>query len=205
MTGIHQNGATTVERGRNSFSVECNDVVFMFADFHTALLKNSTTMSPESLVANAAGLASVAQSINAPTIFLTVPVNGKPAETAPELVQFANETNTFFRVHADPFLVDEIVHALQATGRKTLIISGFSAEIAVLLSALGGLRHAYRIFIPIDCTASRSLRTETVALQQAKDAGAVLTTLATLAAQLGPDFSRSPGTTMLTVISNVRI
>ncbi|HBX2154069.1 TPA: isochorismatase, partial [Klebsiella pneumoniae] len=50
----------------------------------------------------------------------------------------------------------------------------------------------------------QSLRTETVVLKQAEKAGAVITSLATLAAQLAPDFSREPGKTILSVISNAR-
>lgn len=186
------------------FDINNEDTIFIFADLHEGLIQTSKTLSPDSLAANAGGLAKAAAAVKAPAIFLTVPQNGKEGIPIPQILPYADKKNTFFRVNADPFQVSEISSALDNLKRKTLIVCGYTAEVAVLLTALGGLCNGYKVFIPVDCTGSRSARTETVALHQAEQAGAVLTSLTTLAAQMGPDFSSEPGRTMLSVISNVR-
>lgn len=194
----------TGHAGEDRFALSTDDVIFIFADLHAGLVNTSQTLAPDALAANARGLAQAARAVKAPMIFLTVPQNGKPGLPLPEIAQYADVNNTFFRVIADPFLVTPIVDALAGLKRKTLIISGYTAEVAVLLTALGALRRGYNVFIPVDCIGSRALRTEAAALHQAEQAGAVLTSLSTLAAQLAPDFSREPGKTILSVIANAR-
>ena len=104
----------------------------------------------------------------------------------------------------DTDCLPSITSTLDNLSHNTLIVCGYSSEVGVLLTALSGLRQGYNVFIPVDCIGSRSLRTETAVLRQAEKAGAVITSLATLAAQLAPDFSKEPGRTMLSVISNIK-
>lgn len=185
-------------------NVENHDVVFIFADLHPGLINNSKTMQPESLAANVGGLAKVAKAVSAPAFFLTVTQNGRPGELVSSLSGYASAENTIFRKSADPFLVKEITDAINRTGRKTLVIAGYTAEVAVLLTALGGIRNGYNVFIPVDCIGSRSVRTEEAVLRQAEQAGAIVTSLSAVSAQLAPDFSREPGKTILSVIAAIR-
>lgn len=69
-----------------------------------------------------------------------------------------------------------------------------------MLTALGALDNGYRVLIPVDCIGNRSARTEDAALARTAQAGAQITSLASVAAQLAPDFSKEPGTTILSVI-----
>lgn len=186
------------------FDVEIQDVLFVFADLHPGLIKTSKTIPAESLEENVGGLAKVSRAIKAPALFLTVPQNGQPGELVNSLRDYANSGNTIFRKIADPFLVTDISEAIRRSGRKTLIVAGYTAEVVVLLTSLGSLREGYKVFIPVDCIGSKSPRTEEAVLQQAEQAGAVITSLSTLAAQLAPDFSQEPGTTILSVIAGVK-
>lgn len=70
-------------------------------------------MTPSALAANAGGLAKVAHAIKAPSLFLTVPRNGKPGELLPELQPYATAENTIYRENADPFRVKQIVDAIK--------------------------------------------------------------------------------------------
>lgn len=195
----------TAKNDVDQYIVNKDDAVFIFADLHPDLIASSNTMSPESLSANAGGLAKISRAISAPALFLTVPRDGKPGELIAPLKPYANANNTIYRLNADPFQVPAIVDAIIKTNRKTLIVSGFTAEVAVLLTSLGALRNGYRVFIPVDCTGNRSERTEQAALKQAEQAGAVLTSLASVAAQIAPNFSKEPGTTILSVILDAEV
>ncbi len=188
----------------NRFSVEKDDAVFIFADLHPGLVSTCNTISPESLTANVGGLAKCAKVVSAPSYFLTVTQNGKPGELVPSLREYADTHNTIFRKIADPFQVSEITDAIKRSGRKTLIVAGYTAEVAVLLTTLGGIQAGYNVFIPVDCIGSRSSRTEDAALRQAEQAGGVITSLSTLAAQFAPDFSQEPGKTILYVIASIK-
>ena len=188
----------------NRFIVEKNDAIFIFADLHPSLVSTCNTISPEFLTSNVGGLAKCAKAVSAPSYFLTVTQNGKQEELVPSLREYANPHNTIFRKIADPFQVSEITDAIKHSGRKTLIVAGYTAEVAVLLTTLGGIQAGYNVFIPVDCIGSRSLRTEKAALSQAEQAGSVITSLSTVAAQLAPDFSQEPGKTILSVIVSIK-
>ncbi|WP_228066404.1 isochorismatase family protein [Superficieibacter sp. 1612_C1] len=201
---VLMNGGQLIPDTAKRFSVEKNDVIFIFADLHPGLINTSKTMPPESLAANVGGLAKVAKAVSAPSFFLTVTQNGRPGELISSLSGYASADNTIFRKTADPFQVKELTDAIHLTGRKTLVVSGYTAEVAVLLTTLGGLRNGYHVFIPVDCIGSRSSRTEDAVLKQAKQAGGIVTSLSSVSAQLAPDFSQEPGKTILSVIASVR-
>ncbi len=162
-------------------------------------------MEPNALSSNTAGLAQVAHAISAPALFFFLPFLRRLRKVSHcQNSRDMQMTVILLSSHRRSVLVNSITIALDNLARKTLIICGYSAEVGVLLTALGGLRQGYNVFIPVDCVGSQSLRTETVVLKQAEKAGAVITSLATLAAQLAPDFSREPGKTILSVISNAK-
>ncbi|WP_228007978.1 isochorismatase family protein [Citrobacter sp. BDA59-3] len=201
---VNNHGLSGSRQMTNRFSVEKNDALFIFADLHPSLVNTCNTLSPDSLTANVGGLAKCAKAVSAPAYFLTVTQNGKPGELVPSLREYANMNNTIFRKMADPFQVSEITDAIERSGRKTLVVAGYTAEVAVLLTTLGGIQSGYKVFIPVDCIGSRSSRTEDAALRQAEQAGGVITSLSTLAAQLAPDFSQEPGKTILSVIASIK-
>ncbi|MCS3424527.1 hypothetical protein M2403_003150 [Rahnella sp. BIGb0603] len=176
-----------------------NDVQFLFADLHPALVNTSITNSPGQLAGNAGSLAKVASVLKIPMLFLTVTKGG----VIPELASYANSQNTIFRTNADPFQEPSIIDALATNKRNTLIVAGYSTEVAVLLSVLGARSHDYQVHVVVDCIGSRSSRTESASLVQASQAGAVQTSVLTVAAQLAPEFSREPGKTILSIISDV--
>lgn len=176
-----------------------NDVQLLFADLHPGLVNTSITNPPGQLSGNAGSLAKIASVLKLPMHFLTVAKEG----VIPELMPYSTTQNTLFRTNADPFQVPDIVAALAENKRKTLLVAGYSTEVAVLLSVLGARRHDYSVHVVVDCIGSRSSRTEAASLVQAGLAGAVQTSVLTVAAQLGPEFSREPGKTMLSVISEV--
>ncbi|NIG36098.1 isochorismatase [Pantoea sp. ICBG 828] len=193
-----------VKNVRND-NIDPSDVLFIFADLHPDLIASSHTMTPSALAANAGGLAKVAHAIKAPSLFLTVPRNGKPGVLLPELQPYATAENTIYRENADPFRVKKIVDAIKKSGKSTIIVSGYTSEVAVMLTALGALDNGYRVLIPVDCIGNRSARTEDAALARTVQAGAQITSLASVAAQLAPDFSREPGTTILSVILDAKL
>ncbi|ORM60037.1 isochorismatase [Pantoea rodasii] len=183
----------------NDLTLNPVDVQFLFADLQPTLVNTSITNSPTQLAGNAGSLAKVAAVLKLPMLFLTV----AKGEVIPELTPYSTPQNTLFRTNADPFQVPDIVNALGKNKRKALIISGYSTEVAVLLSVLDAIRHDYHVHVVVDCIGSRSNRTESASLVQISQAGAVQTSVLTVAAQLAPEFSNEPGKTILSIISEV--
>lgn len=136
-------------------------------------------------------------------IFATVPEPAEESSLLAPLRPHAREANTFSRTVTDPFLVPEFVAALEASGRRTVIIAGVSAEVGVLQASFGALKAGYRVYVPVDAIGSRSERTEAAALREIERAGAVTTSVRSLLLRLTPDLSKAPGRDILGAISSL--
>lgn len=178
-----------------SFSMkhQKDDFQILFCDIHEPLLAQSQTVPLLALRTNAEILLHLCHYFGLPHHFLTVPVQGKPGKLIDELLPFQTESNTHYRLVADPFLTPDFETRLQVNGRKSLIICGFSTEVGVYFTAMSAARAGFRVIIPVDCVGSRSQRTESVALRQLETAGVEIISLSTLAALMEPDFSTEEG------------
>ena len=170
-----------------------DDVQILFADLQPELLSGSRTVEPAQLARAAGVLAEVGRILRLPMVFSLAPQDGKPAGILPELARYMTPANTFSRGPASPFLDPPTVAALAASGRRTLVISGFSGEVVVLHAALDGLAAGYAVQLPLDAIGSQSERTESAILRQIERAGGVSTSIWTLVSRLEPDFQQPPG------------
>jgi nicotinamidase-related amidase len=83
------------------------------------------------------------------------------------------------------------VAAIEATGRKTLLISGVATELAVQLPAISAADLGYKVFVVLDACGGMSERTEQAALLRLSKAGASAVSVMTLAGEIAGDFRDS--------------
>jgi isochorismate hydrolase len=86
---------------------------------------------------------------------------------------------------------------LSGHSRKTLVIAGFSAEVAVLHAGLDAIEAGYQVYAVVDAIGGHSHRTEQAALNQLERAGAKFISAISLLSCFAPDFSNSPGSDVL--------
>jgi nicotinamidase-related amidase len=200
---VHPGGARLGHLAAD-FEVNPQDVQILFVDMQHELTKASKSNAPAALAANATVLAEVARLLGLPMIYSLVPVAGNAGRLMNELQPYSNEKNTFDRILAGSFTDHSMVAALAQHRRKTLVVSGYATEVAVLQTALAARKAGYRVFIPVDAVGSPSARTESAVLRQMELAGAVPTSVMSLAAQLAPDFSKEPGRSVLATFNRLR-
>lgn len=188
----------------NDFRLAIQDVQILFVDLQQALTQGSQSIAPEALAVNAGVLAKIGSLLKVPMTFSVVPVAGQPGVLIPELAPYAHSKNTFHRILAGSFTDQDMVAALAANRRKTLIIAGFATEVAVLQSALSAMAAGYTAQIPVDVIGSAYSRTESAALRQMEQAGAIPTSVLSIAAFLAPNFSEEPGASVLKLFSELR-
>jgi nicotinamidase-related amidase len=171
---------------------ELKDVQIVFVDLQPDLVDSSITVDPKVITKAAGALAEIGKLLDIPMTCI-VPRGAKEGELLAELKPFASAETTLNRVVTSPFMAPEIVDALAANQRKTLIVAGFATEVAVLQTSLDAIASGYKVFVPVDAIGSWSERTETAATRQIEAAGGTLTSLLALTLRLTPDLSRSPG------------
>ena len=106
----------------------------------------------------------------------------------PQLADWIGAYRVLQRTTADSFRNEEIVAAVKATGRQTLLISGVSTEVAIQLPALTAADMGYRVFVVVDACGGMSERTEQAAFHRIIKAGVTTVSVLGLAGELAGDF-----------------
>lgn len=182
---------------------DIDDIQLLLIDLQPAIIANSKTINPETISAAAGALAKAAEILGWPMTFSVVPVGGNPGTILPHLQAYAKQADIFPRTVTNPFLVPEIAQALSIKGRKTLIVSAVSTEVAVLQTTFGALAAGYKVYVPVDAIGSRSERTEAAALREIERAGVVTTSVRSLLLRLTPDLSKAPGNEILKALGSL--
>lgn len=171
--------------------IEAKDTLVLFADLQAGIADLPLTVPYARLQKGVLALARLAQLLEMPAFVAAVMgQDGSPAKIMPEIAQGLGEVPTHYRTTANSFENEAIRQAIQATGRKTILISGVATELAVQLPALSGSDLGYRVFVVVDASAGISERTEEAAYRRMAQAGASTVSIATLAGELAGDFSQ---------------
>lgn len=165
------------------------DAVILFADLQTGIIELSQTNPLDRLKKSVKCLAKLAKLFNIPVFVTGIQgEDGTPAAITPEIAEVLGEIPTHHRTTCDSFRNPEILAAIEATGRKTLLISGVATELAVQLPALSAADQGYKAFVVLDACGGMSERTEQAALLRIASAGATAVSVMTLAGELAGDF-----------------
>ena len=169
--------------------IEPDDAVLLFVDLQTGIMELTKTIGLERLKIGVLGLSKLARIFGIPAIVSGVPgQNGSAPTMTPQIAEGMGEYSVHQRTTADSFRNDAIVAAVEATKRRTLLISGVSSEVAVQLPALTAADRGYRVFVVADACGGMSERTEQAAFQRIARAGGSLVSVMTLAGELAGDF-----------------
>lgn len=130
-------------------------------------------LPPDGVMARIAWLAGVATALGIPVLVTEedAPRNGP---TAPEILARAPAGTTalvkpVFGLADTP----EILAAIEALGRRTVVLAGFETDVCVAHSALGLLERGYRVAVVTDATGSPG-EMHGLGLRRMRDAGATL-------------------------------
>lgn len=169
--------------------IYAQDCVVLFADLQEGIVELTQTIPVDRLKKGVRALAKLAKLLEIPAVVTGVRSDdGSPAKVIPQIAEGLGTLPTHHRTTCDSFLNDEVVSAVKATGRKTLLISGVATELAVQLPALSASELGYRVCVVVDACGGMSERTEEAALRRVADAGATTVSVMTLAGELAGDF-----------------
>jgi hypothetical protein len=115
---------------------------------------------------------------------------------------FAHEK---LRASASPFLDEATKNLLAQSKRKVLVIGGFATEAVVLHAVLDARVQGYEVLVPMDVCGGMSARTEQAALRQIIAAGAITTSVVSIATKLAPDFTTDLGKDLFDIVQRLRL
>jgi len=184
-----------------SSRIDPKDALVLFVDLQIGIVDLSKTIALDRLKKGVLGLSKLSKIFGLPAIVSGVPgQDGSAPKMIPQLAEGIGEYTVHPRLTADSLRNDAIAAALNATKRKTLLISGVSSEVAVQLPALTGVNLGYRVFVVADACGGMSERTEQAAFQRIAQTGGALVSVMTLAGELAGDFRSAEAQAAIAVL-----
>jgi hypothetical protein len=178
-----------------------SEAVFVFADLHKGIVELPLTTTPAELLRAVEGLATLAELFDIPTFALSIPkLTGEEPEIVPELSGVRKHYKHLQRTSPDAFEHEAIRDAIASTGRRTLVVSGIATEVVVHWLVISGLANGYRVYVVADACGGLGVRSEEAAFRRFVAAGAIMTSVASLAGELAGDFTRPIGRAAVEVI-----
>lgn len=177
-----------------------SDAIILFADLQEGIADVPLTISLDRLKKGVLGLAKLAKLFDLPAIISGVEASHGAPKILSEIEQGMGKLPIHIRTTADSLLNQEIAAAINALGRKTILISGVATELAVQLPALTGVDLGYRTFVVIDACGGASERTERAALDRILASGGFTTSVLTLAGELAGDFRELPAQEAMKIV-----
>lgn len=187
--------------GTTTLRLNASDALVLFADLQAGIADLRLTVEYDRLRRSVRALAKLARIFSLPVIVSTVPgQDGSPAKLLPEISEVLGELRAYQRTTPDTFQDASLRGAIEATGRRTLLVSGAATEVAVGLPCLSGIDLGYTVHVVLDACGGVSARTEDAMLRRFALAGVQTTSVPTLCGELAGDFREPAGQAAIGVL-----
>jgi nicotinamidase-related amidase len=179
-----------------------NKAAVLLVDHQAGLLSLVRDIEPDQFKNNVLALADLAAYFNLPTILTTSFEQGPNGPLVPELKQKFPKAPFIPRPgQINAWDNEDFVKAVQATGRKQLIIAGVVTEVCVAFPALSAIAEGYEVFVVTDASGTFNEVVRHSAWDRMSQAGAQLMTWFGVACELHRDW-RNDVEGLATLFSN---
>jgi len=159
-------------------------------DYQPEQYKGVASVGRQELLHHVTMLGRVATAFQLPVVLSTVYVKHGMSGTNVELREVLPGVAEIDRTTMNSWEDPDFRAAVEATGRKKLILAGLWTEVCVAFPALDALRAGYQVYVVADAIGGVSTVAHDSAMQRMVQAGAVPITVLGLACELQRDWGR---------------
>jgi nicotinamidase-related amidase len=161
-------------------------------DYQPSQVPTVTSMDHDLLIRNIVSVARLARAYRLPIVLSTVGVNANgSAPTLPELKDVLADSTEIDRTQINAWEDVEFRAAVEATGRRKLVMTALWTEVCLAFPSLDALRAGYEVFPVVDAVAGTSPEAHRAGLERIVEAGAQPISWVSLACELQRDWARS--------------
>ena len=165
---------------------------FIIIDYQPVQVNSIASMDRQLLVNNIVGTAKAGKVYGLPIVHSTVNVKtGLNHPPIPQLRRVLKDEPTYDRTTINSWEDVEFRKAVEATGRKKLIMTALWTEACLTFPALDALREGYEVYVPVDAVGGTSLAAHEAALRRIEQAGGKMISVPQLFCELQRDWSRA--------------
>jgi nicotinamidase-related amidase len=161
-------------------------------DYQPSQIQTVTSIDRDLLIRNIVTVARLAKTYELPIVLSTVNVaaNGQPP-TIPELRKVLSDSIEIDRTQINSWEDVEFRQAVEATGRKKLIMTALWTEVCLAFPSLDALREGYEVFPVVDAVGGTSPEAHRAGLERIVRAGAQPIGWVSLGCELQRDWART--------------
>ncbi|WP_228556356.1 MULTISPECIES: hydrolase [Myxococcus] len=164
---------------------------FVVIDYQPVQVNSIASMDRQLLVNNIVGAAKAAVVYGLPIVHSTVNVKtGLNKPPIPQLRKVLEKFPTYDRTTINSWEDVEFRSAIEATGRKKLILTALWTEACLTFPALDALKAGYEIYVVADAVGGTSVAAHEAGLRRIEQAGGKIISVPQLFCELQRDWSR---------------
>jgi nicotinamidase-related amidase len=175
-----------MENNRYQQRLTPDNAALLLIDHQVGLFTGVRDIPVAELKHNVVALAKAAKVLGVPTI-VTVTSPEMWGPIIPELAEIVHRTSIIARTTVNAFDDARFANAVEATGRKKLIIAGVSTEVCLALPAINATGVGYDAYAVIDASGTFSETKRITGLLRMLQAGVIVTDYATVAVEMLKD------------------
>ncbi|WP_025120970.1 MULTISPECIES: hydrolase [unclassified Serratia (in: enterobacteria)] len=162
----------------------------IFIDHQPQMAFGVANIDRQQLKNNVVGLAKAGKIFNVPTIFTSVESESFSGYIWPELLAVHPELTPIERTSMNSWEDAAFVKAVEATGRKKLVISALWTEVCLTFPALMALEAGYEVYVVTDTSGGTSVDAHERSIDRMVQAGAIPVTWQQVLLEYQRDWAR---------------
>ena len=160
-------------------------------DYQPSQFQTVTSIDHDVLVRNIVSVARTAKAFGLPIVLSTVNVANGQGPTVPELKEVLADSSEIDRTQINAWEDVEFRQAVEATGRRKLIMTALWTEVCLTFPSLDALGEGYEVYPVVDAVGGTSLEAHRAGIERVVQAGAQPISWVSLACELQRDWART--------------
>lgn len=164
---------------------------FIIIDYQPVQVNSIASMDRQLLINNIVGASKAAVAYGLPIVHSTVNVKtGLNKPPIPQLRKVLDKVPTYDRTTINSWEDVEFRKAVEATGRRKLIMTALWTEACLTFPALNALKAGYEVYVVVDAVGGTSVAAHEAALRRIEQAGGRMISVPQLFCELQRDWAR---------------
>ncbi|HTW06873.1 MAG TPA: hydrolase [Acidimicrobiales bacterium] len=160
-------------------------------DYQPSQFQTVTSIDHDVLARNIVSVARTAKAFGLPIVLSTVNVANGQGPTVPELKEVLADSSEIDRTQINAWEDVEFRQAVEATGRRKLIMTALWTEVCLTFPSLDALGEGYEVYPVVDAVGGTSLEAHRAGIERVVQAGAQPISWVSLACELQRDWART--------------
>ncbi|MGP4016439.1 hydrolase [Saccharopolyspora sp. 5N708] len=166
------------------------DTAVVLIDHQPQMIFGARSADPQTLMNNVTALAKLAKVFNVPTVLTSIAAETFSGPVIPEITRALPDVEIIDRSYINAWQDGAFRAAVEATGRRRLLMAGLWTEVCLTFPALSATEAGYEVFAVIDASAGSSTAAHDAAIVRMSQKGVVPVSTASVLSELQRDWAR---------------